>query len=73
MKCFINNQMDKITDNIWLGDYEAANNIDNLKKEGIKKILCVMNYSAPKYKEEDKFNQKIVEIVDIPTEIFLNI
>ena len=71
MKCFINNDMDQITDNLWLGNYEAANNIDNLKKEGIKKILCVMDFSAPEYKEEDKFNQKIIKIVDIPTQNIL--
>ena len=71
MKCFINRDMDQITDNLWLGNYEAANNIDNLKKEGIKKILCVMDFSAPEYKEEDKFNQKIIKIVDIPTQNIL--
>ena len=71
MKCFINNEMDQITDNVWLGNYEAANNIDNLKKEGIKKILCVMDFSTPVYKEEDKFIQKIVKIVDVPTQNIL--
>ena len=68
MECFINNDMHQISDNLWLGNYEAENNIDNLKKEGIKKILCVMDFSAPEYKEKDKFNQKIFKIVDIHTQ-----
>ena len=67
MLCFINNDMDKITDNIWVGNYEAAINITNLKKEGIKKILCVMDYKSPEYSKEDNFNRKIIEVVDIPT------
>ena len=67
MLCFTNNPMDKICDNIWLGDYEAAINVTNLKKEGIKKVLCVMDYQAPKYTEENNFNRKIIEIEDFPT------
>ena len=61
--------MDQITDNIWLGNVEAASDVNNLKKEGFKKILCVMDYGIPKYKENESeiFNRKIIEIVDTPT------
>ena len=67
MLCSTNNEMDKIDDNIWLGDYKAAINITNLKKEGIQKILCVMDNQAPKYNEENNFNRKIIEVADSPT------
>ena len=61
------NDMVLIMDNIYLGNITAANNINNLKKEGIKKILSVIDYSrAPRYKEEDNFNQKIINIADVP-------
>ena len=60
--------MDKITENVWLGNIEAAININNLKKEGITKVLCLMDYGATTYAEEDKLNQKIFEISDIPTQ-----
>ena len=59
--------MDQITDNIWLGNVMAASNVYNLKKEGFKKILCVMDYDIPKYQENEIFNRKIIEIVDSPT------
>ena len=68
MLCFTNDDMGKITENVWLGNYEAALNTNNLKKEGITKILCVMDFDAPTYIEEDKFNQKIYKIEDIPTQ-----
>ncbi len=68
MLCFINNDMDKITDTIWLGNYEAAANINNLKKEGIKKVLTVIDFGVPSYSEEDKFNHKVFRVVDIPTQ-----
>ena len=68
MLCFINNDMDKITENVWLGNIEAAININNLKKEGITKVLCLMDYGGTTYAEEDKLNQKIFEISDIPTQ-----
>ena len=68
MLCFINNDMDKITENVWLGNIEAAENIGNLKKEGITKVLCLIDINEPTYAEEDKLNQKIFGISDIPTQ-----
>ena len=63
-----NNEMDRITDKIWLGNYRAANNVNDLKKEGIKKVLCLLEYCFPEYREGDNLNQKIIEIVDKPTQ-----
>ena len=68
MLCFINNEMDQITENVWLGNYESSIHTDNLKKEGIKKILTVMDYQAPKYEEKDNFTHKIISVVDNPVE-----
>ena len=66
MLCFINNELDQITDHVWLGNYESSVQIDNLKKLGIKKILTIMDYTPPSYKEDDKFIHKIISIADIP-------
>ena len=60
--------MDKITEKIWLGNYASSVNIPNLKKEGIKKILGIIDVKAPKYKKEDNFIQKIVTIRDSPVD-----
>ena len=49
--------MDQITDNIYLGDIDAAN-INNLKKENINKVLSVTDSRAPHYRKDDKINQK---------------
>ena len=68
MFCFTNNDMDKITENLWLGNFSAAQNVDNLKKEGISKILCLTDYLTPTYEKEDNFNQKVFKIEDIPTQ-----
>ena len=62
------NDMDKITENLWLGNYAAASNMTNLKKEGIKKVLCVMDFPIITYNEEDNINQKVISIVDVPSE-----
>ena len=35
-------RMNEIIDGVWLGDFSAAVNVENLKKKGIKKILSVM-------------------------------
>ena len=56
--------IDKITENIWLGNYSSAENIKDLKVKGIKKILTVMDQTGPEYKEEDGFIHKKYEIRD---------
>ena len=55
--------MDQITDNIYLGDINAAN-INNLKKENITKVLTVTDNRAPHYRKEDKINQRIIKVAD---------
>ena len=60
------NDMDKITENIYLGNMYSAINIDNLKKEGIKKILSMADNSPKINYEEENITQKIIKILDIP-------
>ena len=55
--------MDKIIDNIYLGNCIAAADVDYLKKEGIEKVLTVMNYGCPEYKEND-FEHKTFLVED---------
>ena len=68
MIVFTNDEMNKITDNIWLGDYESSIHVENLKKEGIKKVLTILEYRPPNYKEEDNIKQKVISIGDLPIE-----
>ena len=65
---FTDTDMDKITDKIYVGNIGAAKDTNNLKKEGIKKILSVMEKYAPNYKREDNLIQKIIEVADCPEE-----
>ena len=49
-----NNKLDEIIENkLWLGNFSAAEDINDLKNKKIKKILTIMNEDCPKYKEED--------------------
>ena len=62
------NGMDHIIDNVWLGNIDGAINIDNLKCEGITKILSVTDVGAPQYKKEDNFIHKIIKVIDVPNQ-----
>ena len=57
--------INKIEDNLWLGNSFAAGNIWDLKEKGIKKILSIMTVPPNNYNKEDGFNQKIIEIDDM--------
>ena len=61
------NNISQITDTIWLGDYNSAKNINNLKKVNIKKVLCLLNNNFPIYSKDDNINQKIIKVSDVPT------
>ena len=61
------NNLDLITDNIWLGNYFSSKNIEVLKKEGIEKVLTIMDDFGPVYKNNDFIHKKI-EIDDVETE-----
>ena len=66
MEGFTEIDMDKITNNIWIGNLGSALSVNNLKKLGITKTLAVMENTAPKYKNEDSIKQKIVKVADSP-------
>ena len=60
--------MDQLTDKLWLGNASAARNITLLKKNGITKVLSVMNNPPHTYKESDGVNLKYINIYDKPRE-----
>ena len=57
------NDMDEIVNNLWLGNYFAAKDAQDLKKKGIEKVLTVMDEEGPKYKI-DEFDHKKYYIDD---------
>ena len=59
------NDMDEITDNIYLGDVFAANQVDNLKLLGIKKVLSIINRYELSYKKYDNIIHKTFFVNDI--------
>ena len=61
------NDMDQITETIWLGNRDASINIEELKKVGIKKVLCVLDGIPPVYEEKDEIKQKCLKIADNPS------
>ena len=62
------NGIDHIIDNVYLGNIDGALNVDNLKYEGISKILSVTDVGAPHYKKEDNFIQKVIKVIDVPNQ-----
>ena len=52
--------MDQITDKVWLGNASASRNIALLKKNGISKVLTVMNNPPHTYKESDGISLNIL-------------
>ena len=60
--------IDKITDKIYLGDIDGANEIDYLRQEGITHIISLIGEEfCPKY-EDGLFKRKIIDIEDFTTE-----
>ena len=57
------NDIDKITDKIYLGDEEAASKFENLKLLNIKNVLSITD-SPPKYPDELQINHKSINFED---------
>ena len=57
------NDIDKITDRIYLGDEEAASKFENLKELNIKNVLSITD-SPPKYPDELQLNHKSINFED---------
>ena len=59
--------INKITDKIYLGGIDGANDIKKLKKEGITNILSLIGDESPDY-ERGLFDRKIIDVDDISKE-----
>ena len=54
------NDMDEIENNLYLGNFTASENIQQLKDLGIKKVLSVIDINDfPDYKSEDIIHKKV--------------
>ena len=53
-----------IKDFLWLGNSYAAEDIEDLKKKGIKKILSVWDCLGPNY-QDNEFIHKKIKIADV--------
>jgi len=62
--------MDKITDKVYLGGCEGAENEELLKQNNIKRVLSCMGTLSPNYKDKS-IEQKIIELSDFPRENIL--
>ena len=67
MNILDSNDMDEITEKIWLGNKIASNHFGNLNKHGIKQILSLVN-SSPKTDNDKDYNikRKVIKISDFP-------
>ena len=68
MSSDVNNEMDEITENLYLGGYIGAKNIEKLKNLGIKKVLSLLNEYFPQYKESDNIIHKTLNVNDFDEE-----
>ena len=57
--------MNKITDKVYLGDCDGADDEENIKRNNIKRVLSCMGDLSPKYKDKSII-QKIIEVDDFP-------
>ena len=59
------NDMDEIIENLYLGNLSGARNIEKLKKQGIKKVLSLLEkYFWPVYNKSDNIIHKPIIISD---------
>ena len=57
------NNINKITDKIYLGDIEGATDFNYLKNENIHNVISIVN-EPPKYPKKLEINQKCLKIED---------
>ena len=58
--------MDKITDNLYLGDIRAAANLFLLKSHGVTHVLQVLAGLNPCF--PDQIQYKVISVMDVPWE-----
>ena len=61
------NEMDEIIDNLYIGDFFAAKDVQFLKKKGIEKVLTIMCDRCPNY-NDNEFIHKKYDIADFSGE-----
>ena len=66
-KVITSDNIDKITDKIYLGDIDGASDFDYFSKEKINNVLSIINRS-PDYSDEKNINHKIINIEDFDDE-----
>lgn len=62
--------LSKISEKVYLGG-SVGSSYKMLEKEKIHNVLSCIGTFSPKYKPEQKINQKIISIIDLPTENIL--
>ena len=58
------NDIDKIEENLWLGNYSSAYDIKDLKVKGIKKVISINDRKIPEYNNKDGFIHKKIKVSD---------
>ncbi len=58
------NNISKITDKIYLGDYEGTKDLDYFSKEGITHVLSIINDIPVEFSEKDNITHKLLNIKD---------
>ena len=68
------NDMDQITETIWLGNMNSALNINNLNKHKIMKVLSLIDSHIKNINQETESSivRKIIKISDFPTKNIIN-
>ena len=64
--------LSKISEKVYLGG-SVGSSYKMLEKENIHNVLSCIGTFSPKYTPEQKINQKIISIIDLPTENILKI
>ena len=65
---FTFNDIDEITENLYLGDLSGAENIEKLKLFDIKKVLSLLNGYFPQYNSSDNIIHKTLNVNDFDEE-----
>ena len=58
--------INKIIDQIYLGDIRAANNLFSMKSNGVTHVLQALGGMAPPFPKHFKY--KVLEVMDVPWE-----
>ncbi len=60
--------MSKITEKIFLGNFVGAEDISSLKKNNITRVLSLVGYLSPTYRQQDNIEQLKYDLADDPNQ-----